>query len=351
MRSPRGLEERTVDHPHDHNDTSHADRPSGSAAPGRSGADRVAPAGDAAFARWLAERAGRLLVELRAELGFGDPAKLRAEGDRRSHELLVAELARWRPGDAVLSEEGTRDEAADEARAAAERVWIVDPLDGTREFAEEGRTDWAVHVALWQRRAEAARRAPASETDLVASTGAVPSAGSAAAPGPAGGTDGAGRGEVRPMPGRLVAGAVGLPAQAGGTVLGTDIPPAYPPMLGGPIRLVASRTRPPAFLEALCERLAAEHPDGAVIVPMGSAGAKMAAVVQGTVDAYVHAGGQYEWDSAAPVAVAQAAGLHASRVDGAPLAYNRVDPWLPDVLVCRRDLAEPVLAALSRLEL
>ena len=292
------------------------DRPAASSG----GNDRVAPAGDAAFARWLAERSGRLLVELRAELGFGDPAKLRAEGDRRSHELLVAELARWRPGDAVLSEEGTRDRAADEARAAAERVWIVDPLDGTREFAEEGRTDWAVHVALWQRRAERGAGSP----------------------------DGGGS---EPVPGRLVAGAVGLPAQAGGTVLGTDAPPAYPPMIAGPIRLVASRTRPPAFLEQLRERLAADHPDGAVIVPMGSAGAKMAAVVQGTVDAYVHAGGQYEWDSAAPVAVAQAAGLHASRVDGSPLAYNRVDPWLPDVLVCRRDLAEPILDALSRLEL
>jgi 3'(2'), 5'-bisphosphate nucleotidase len=287
---------------------------------------------DAAFARWLAERSGRLLVELRAELGFADPAKLRAEGDRRSHELLVAELARWRPGDAVLSEEGTRDRAADEARAAAERVWIVDPLDGTREFAEEGRTDWAVHVALWQRRAEAAVAA-----SVMAAVRATAGAGPADEP--------------RPVPGRLVAGAVGLPAQAGGTVLGTDAPPAYPPMIAGPIRLVASRTRPPAFLEQLCERLAADHPDGAVIVPMGSAGAKMAAVVQGTVDAYVHAGGQYEWDSAAPVAVAQAAGLHASRVDGSPLAYNRVDPWLPDVLVCRRDLAEPILDALSRLEL
>jgi 3'(2'), 5'-bisphosphate nucleotidase len=282
----------------------------------RTATDLVAPAGDAAFARWLAERAGRLLVELRAGLGFGDPAELRAQGDRRAHELLVAELARWRPGDAVLSEEGDRDRAADEARAAAERVWIVDPLDGTREYAEEGRTDWAVHVALWQRRGSGVVTTP----------------------------DG-------PVPGRLVAGSVGLPAQAGGTVLGTDTPPGYPPMIPGPIRLAASRTRPPAFLAPLCERLAADHADGATIVPMGSAGAKMAAVVQGTVDAYVHAGGQYEWDSAAPVAVAQAAGLHASRVDGAPLAYNRVDPWLPDVLVCRRDLAEPILDALAHLDL
>jgi 3'(2'), 5'-bisphosphate nucleotidase len=266
------------------------------------GSGVVAPASDAAFARWLADRAGSALAELRAELGFGDPAALRAAGDRRAHELLVDELARWRPGDAVLSEEGER---YDHARLAAERVWIVDPLDGTREFAEAGRSDWAVHVALWQR--------------------------------------GAAGGDRPADAGRLVAGAVALPAQAGGTVLGTDAPPTYPPMHAGPIRLAASRTRPPGFLADLCERV-----DGEVI-PMGSAGAKMAAVVQGRVDAYVHAGGQYEWDSAAPVAVALATGLHASRVDGSPLQYNRPDPWLPDVLVCRRDLAPRLLEVLAEL--
>lgn len=266
------------------------------------GSGLVAPAGDAAFARWLAARAGAGLCELREELGFADAAALRAAGDRRSHELLTSELARWRPGDAVLSEE---DEQHDHARLSAERVWIVDPLDGTREFAEAGRADWAVHVALWQRHSP--------------------------------------RGDQPAGVGRLVAGAVALPAQAGGTVLGTDTPPAYPPMHGGPIRLAASRTRPPGFLADLCERVDGE------VVPMGSAGAKMAAVVQGTVDAYVHAGGQYEWDSAAPVAVALAAGLHASRVDGSPLAYNRPDPWLPDVLVCRRDLAPRLLDVLREL--
>ena len=266
------------------------------------GSGVVAPASDAAFARWLAERAGTALSGLRVELGFDDPAALRAAGDRRSHELLVDELTRWRPGDAVLSEEGER---FDRARLAAERVWIVDPLDGTREFAESGRADWAVHVALWQR--------------------------------------GMGGGDRPAEAGRLVAGAVALPAQAGGTVLGTDTPPIYPPMHSGPIRLAASRTRPPGFLAGLCERVGGE------VVPMGSAGAKMAAVVQGEVDAYVHAGGQYEWDSAAPVAVALATGLHASRVDGTPLVYNREDPWLPDVLVCRRDLAPRLLEVLAEL--
>jgi 3'(2'), 5'-bisphosphate nucleotidase len=285
--------------------------------PTRTDAGLVAPAGDAAFARWLAARAGAGLRALRDELGFGDPAALRAAGDRRSHELLVSELARWRPGDAVLSEEGER---TDHGRLSADRVWIVDPLDGTREFAEEGRSDWAVHVALWQRYRDQPRaeRSQPDRTDLDP---------------PGFSADG----------GRLVAGAVALPAQAGGAVLGTDTPPAYPPMHGGRLRLAASRSRPPGFLADLCDRVDGE------VVPMGSAGAKMAAVVQGTVDAYVHAGGQYEWDSAAPVAVALAAGLHASRVDGSALAYNRPDPWLPDVLVCRRDLAPRLLEVLGEL--
>ncbi|MGA8117504.1 MAG: inositol monophosphatase family protein, partial [Actinocatenispora sp.] len=134
-----------------------------------------------------------------------------------------------------------------------------------------------------------------------------------------------------------------LPAQAGGIVLGSSPAPATPPTHEGAVRLAASRTRPPGFLAEVCERVNGE------VVPMGSAGAKMAAVVQGAVDAYVHAGGQYEWDSAAPVAVALAAGLHASRVDGSPLEYNRADPWLPDVLVCRPDLAPRLLEVLNQL--
>jgi 3'(2'), 5'-bisphosphate nucleotidase len=258
------------------------------------------PAGDAAFARWLAGRAGDLLVDLREESGHADPDALRAAGDARSQAFIAGELARWRPSDSVLSEEA----ADDPARLSAERVWIVDPLDGTREFGEEGRTDWAVHIGLWQ---------------CVAAE------------------DGA--------PGRLTAGAVALPAAH--RVLATDAPPAYPPLSveaasGGPVRFAASRTRPPEFVRNLAEELRAEF------VPMGSAGAKIAAVIDGEVDAYVHAGGQYEWDSAAPVAVALATGLHASRLDGSALTYNRPDPRLPDLVVCRKDLAPRLLAALVR---
>ncbi|WP_280839784.1 inositol monophosphatase family protein [Micromonospora sp. A200] len=267
---------------------------------------------DGAFARWLAARAGQALLGLRAEMGFADPGALKSAGDKVSHDLIRTELARWRPGDAVLSEEdeGSRLAWAAEvnpaavSRLTADRVWIVDPLDGTREFAEEGRSDWAVHVALW------ARNAPTSHG--------------------------------------LVAGAVGLPAQH--RVLGTDYPPAYPPLTleaataggGRTLRLAASRSRPPVFLSDLAEDV------GAHLVPMGSAGAKIAAVVTGEVDAYIHAGGQYEWDSAAPVAVATATGLHASRIDGSALKYNEADPRLPDLLVCRKDLATRLLAALQR---
>ncbi|MEV5690810.1 inositol monophosphatase family protein [Micromonospora globbae] len=269
------------------------------------------PMVDGAFARWLAARAGQALLGLRAELGFGDPAALKSAGDKVAHELIRTELAAWRPGDAVLSEEdeGARLAWAAEvnpgtvSRLTADRVWIVDPLDGTREFAEEGRADWAVHVALWARDA----------------------------PGPHG----------------LVAGAVALPAQQ--RVLATDYPPGYPPMTVEAaagrdriIRLAASRSRPPVFLTDLAEDV------GAHLVPMGSAGAKIAAVVTGEVDAYIHAGGQYEWDSAAPVAVATATGLHASRIDGSALKYNEADPRLPDLVVCRRDLAPRLLAALQR---
>ncbi|HEY0697647.1 MAG TPA: 3'(2'),5'-bisphosphate nucleotidase CysQ [Micromonospora sp.] len=272
----------------------------------------AAPVVDGAFARWLAARAGQALLDTRAELGHADPGALKAAGDKVSHDLIRTELARWRPEDAVLSEEdedsrvaGSGGQAA--GRLAAGRVWIVDPLDGTREFAEEGRTDWAVHVALWSRTSS--------------------------------------------HPHRLIAGAVALPAQQ--RVLGTDYPPAYPASPGGarevgsgvvgrPVRLAASRSRPPAFLTELAEEIGAE------LVPMGSAGAKIAAVVGGDVDAYVHAGGQYEWDSAAPVAVATATGLHASRIDGSALEYNRADPRLPDLVVCRQDLSTRLLAALRR---
>ncbi|MEU5671625.1 3'(2'),5'-bisphosphate nucleotidase CysQ [Micromonospora sp. NPDC050795] len=266
---------------------------------------------DGAFARWLASRAGQALLDLRTEMGFADAGALKSAGDKVSHDLIRTELAKWRPGDAVLSEEdeGSRLAWAAEvntgavSRLNADRVWIIDPLDGTREFSEEGRSDWAVHVALWARNA--------------------------------------------PSPHGLVAGAVGLPAQH--RVLGTDYPPAYPPMTveaatagERKIRLAASRSRPPVFLTDLAEDV------GAHLVPMGSAGAKIAAVVTGEVDAYIHAGGQYEWDSAAPIAVATATGLHASRIDGSALKYNEADPRLPDLLVCRKDLATRLLAALQK---
>jgi len=244
---------------------------------------------DGRLAAWLAERAGRLLLELRDELGFGDPAALRAAGDRRSHEWLLKAFADHRPGDAVLSEEGVDDPV----RLAAERVWIVDPLDGTREYGEAGRTDWAVHVALWTRDQG------------------------------------------------LAAGAVSLPAQS--VVLSTAAPPPRSAPSGERLRIVTSRTRPPGFLPELARRL------GADLVPLGSAGAKVCAVVQGTVDAYVHAGGQYEWDSAAPVAVALATGHYASRLDGSTLEYNQPNPSLPDLVVCRPEIAPRLLAALNEI--
>ena len=254
------------------------------------------PFDDDRLAAELAEQAGKLLLDLRAE--GGEPGDLRKAGDRLSHEFLAAELAARRPGDAVLSEEGKDDPA----RLAADRVWIVDPLDGTREFGEPGRTDWAVHVALWERGALTA--------------GALNT-------------------------GALTAGAVALPAQ--GQVLATTAPPVAPPAreAGQPLRVVVSRTRPPAFLDRLGEEMSV------TLVPLGSAGAKAAAVMLGEADAYIHAGGQHEWDSAAPAAVALAAGFHASRLDGAALRYNQPDPVLPDILICPVVLAESLLEAIG----
>jgi 3'(2'), 5'-bisphosphate nucleotidase len=247
---------------------------------------------DVAFAVDLADGAGEQLLKLRAELGHEDPKALKAAGDAGADEYLLGRLAAERPDDAVLSEEAAGEHGrTGTARLGADRVWIIDPLDGTREYSEAGRDDWAVHVGLWQR----------------------------------------GLG--------LTAAAVALPAQ--GVTLRTDA--AYPVPASRPAapRIAVSRTRPPAQAQA------AEAALGATLVPMGSAGAKISAVVTGKVDAYVHAGGQYEWDSAAPVAVALAAGWHASRIDGAPLGYNNPDPTLPDLLVCRPDLAGPLLAAVA----
>jgi 3'(2'), 5'-bisphosphate nucleotidase len=238
---------------------------------------------DHELAARLATEAGRLLLGVREELADATEKERKDAGDKRSHDFLMEALAaERRPDDAVLSEEG----ADDPVRLTAERVWIVDPLDGTREFSELGRTDWAVHVALWQA-------------------------------------------------GALVAGAVALPAQ--GITLATPTV-AAPPSDSGQPRIVVSRTRPPALALSVRDAL-----DG-TLVEMGSAGAKVASVVQGVSDVYVHAGGQYEWDSAAPVAVARAAGLHTSRIDGSPLIYNQGDPKLPDLVVCRPEFADAVLA-------
>ncbi len=243
-------------------------------------------ADDHQLAAWLATEAGRVLTELRTGGGARstDPTALKAEGDATSQRFLADALAKSRPHDAVLSEE-----AADVShRLTAERIWIIDPLDGTREFGEPPREDWAVHVALV-------------------------------------------------VEGRLTAGAVALPASS--LTFATEPPPLLPPRHAGPIRMLVSRTRPhPAILVA-AEAL------GAIVVPMGSAGAKAMAVVRGDADVYAHAGGQYEWDSAAPAAVAAAAGLHVSGIDGRALVWNKSDPWSPDLLICRHDLADRVVAA------
>jgi 3'(2'), 5'-bisphosphate nucleotidase len=256
-------------------------------------AGALASAADHQLAAELAEQAAALLRALRAS-GIDDPDVLRAEGDRRSHELLAAELATRRPADAVLSEEG----AASPERLTARRVWIVDPLDGTREFGEPDRSDWAVHVALV-------------------------------------------------IDGFPVAGAVALPAL--GEIWSTAAASARPARLTaaarqprtGPPRLAVSRTRPGWSAGLVEQALSAE------LVPMGSAGFKALAVVRGTAEIYAHSGGQYEWDSAAPVAVALAHGMHASRLDGTPLAYNNADPYLPDLLIAHPDWARLALQAVA----
>ncbi len=213
--------------------------------------------------------------------------ELKTAGDRAAHELIVERLAAERPDDAVLSEEGKDDQA----RLTATRVWIVDPLDGTREFSEPPRVDWAVHIALV-------------------------------------------------VGGQPTVGAVALPAED--LVLHTGAPPTLPDALDGPPRVIVSRTRRPQPALDLADGL------GGTYVEMGSAGAKTMAVVRGDAEIYAHSGGQYEWDSCAPVAVAEAAGLHCSRLDGTSLAYNRPDPYLPDLLICRPEWRDPALDILNR---
>ena len=239
---------------------------------------------DARLAARLAEQAGELLLELRSSSGL-EGKELGKRGDAESNALLLRELAAARPDDAVLSEES----ADSPARLSASRVWIIDPLDGTREYGMQGRTDWAVHVALWQRDSgitDAAVAQPALSTvyasdDAKATTGAATK------------------------------------------------------------RFLVSDSRPPAWAAPVADALSAE------VAPMGSAGAKAMAVLRGDADAYLHAGGQWEWDSAAPVGVILAAGLHASRIDGSPLVYNSEHPYLPDLLICRTELADPLLRAIA----
>jgi 3'(2'), 5'-bisphosphate nucleotidase len=247
------------------------------------------PTDDHEFAAWLAEQAGTRLLEVRATSGL-EGKELKDAGDAAAQALIAELLGLHRPHDAVLSEEAIETHG-DSGRLTADRVWIIDPLDGTREFSEPPRDDWAVHVALWSS-------------------------------------------------GSLVVGAVAQPAL--GETFHTGAAPVVPPSTSERPRIAVSRSRPPAFVTALAEELGAE------LVPMGSAGVKMMSVVRDLADAYVHAGGQYEWDSAAPVAVAAAAGLHTCRVDGSPLVYNRPDPYLPDVVVCRPELAGPILEFIRR---
>lgn len=245
---------------------------------------------DAALAADLAEEAGQLLLAVRDEIGHDFPPALGDAGDIRANALLLRRLRQERPGDAVLSEEAHDDLL----RLHADRVWIIDPLDGTREYSLPRREDWAVHVALWQR-------------------------------------TGAGEGVITDA-------AVALPAL--GEVHRSDTVTPPPPRPSGPIRITASSNRPPAVLWLLRDRLDVEF------IGIGSAGAKAMAVLRGDADAYIHAGGQWEWDNAAPAGVLQAAGFHATRLDGSPLRYNRPDPYLPDFLMCRPDVAGLLLDAM-----
>ena len=245
---------------------------------------------DAEIAAQAASLAGELLLQLRRGAATDTPTDseaLRTAGDRDANRAIMNLLANERPEDSLLSEEA----ADDPRRLIAERVWIIDPLDGTREFGEQDsagvwRDDFAVHVALWER----------------------------------------GQG--------LTLGVVGLPAR--GVIYSSDARTVVPPSTAGPLRIAVSRTRPPSFIAAL------ESAGNAKLLPMGSAGVKVMAVVSGEADAYIHAGGQYQWDSAAPVAVALAAGLVATRLDGSPLKYNVPELLLPDLVVCHPDRADEV---------
>lgn len=248
---------------------------------------------DAALAADLAADAGELLLRVRDEMGFEHPWALGDAGDSMANALILRRLSVERPHDAVLSEEAYDDLS----RLRYDRVWIIDPLDGTREFSTPGRDDWAVHVALWQRPSNGEREI----TDA----------------------------------------AVALPAR-GNTVYRSDTVTDGAARVGvdETIRIAVSATRPPAVLYRMRQVLPIQP------VAIGSAGAKAMAIIDGEVDAYVHAGGQWEWDSAAPAGVVMAAGMHASRLDGSPMRYNQLDPYLPDFVMCRAELAPILLDAI-----
>lgn len=241
---------------------------------------------DAELAAHLAEAAGKLLLQVRASGVFTEKALGKA-GDATANQFLVHAIRETRPQDGLLSEE-MKD---DGLRLQQKRVWIVDPVDGTREYGE-ARIDWAVHVAL-------------------------------------------------AIDGVAIIGAVALP---GANVVMRSDQPAALPRAGTPLRMVVSRTRPAKEAVAIAEKLGAE------LVPMGSAGAKAMAILRGEADIYLHSGGQYEWDSAAPVAVAAAHGLHCSRIDGSPLVYNNKDVYMPDLLIARKDHAQTVLGLLKEMK-
>lgn len=243
---------------------------------------------DHVLARDLAVQTGELLVEVRARLVSQGITHydLKDAGDAAAQQLIAKVLAEQRPNDSILSEEATDSRE----RLAAKRTWIIDPVDGTREFAEPPRTDWAVHIGLVTN-------------------------------------------------GDPICGAVSLPAQ--GIVLSTADAPVLPDAVDGPPRVIVSRTRRPPAAQMLAKELGAQY------LEMGSAGAKAMAVVRGDADIYAHSGGQYEWDNCAPAAVALAAGLHCSRLDGSPLVYNNPDPYLPDLLICRPEWAQRCLNILN----
>jgi 3'(2'), 5'-bisphosphate nucleotidase len=248
---------------------------------------------DAALAADLAADAGELLLKVREEIGFGHPWMLGDAGDSLANELILRRLRAERPDDAVLSEEAHDDLE----RLNHDRVWIIDPVDGTREFSTPGRDDWAVHIALWQR-----------PTD--------------------------GRREITDA-------AVSLPARDN-IVYRSDTVTDSQARVGVPhtLRIAVSANRPPAVLHRMRQNLAIQP------VAIGSAGAKAMAIIDGDVDAYLHAGGQWEWDSAAPAGVVMAAGMHASRLDGSPMRYNQPDPYLPDFVMCRAEVAPILLGAI-----